>query len=331
MSDDDLKKRILDVLSGAILRETEAFNYYTGNAADQATPPGVKGLFTRLAEEERLHRHLLINEFLSFKRGWRGEEDKGSQAPSYGIPEKLPFLPLRVSEDLEAAAVCLPGRLVGGDNLFSAILRDHGGRPVGTLIVLYDAMGHSVETTETNALAARVIGERFDAATSARMEREMLSPDAIARLLNRKLHEAFDGRGVFITLFCALFDPRGKILTYTCGGQEPPFVRRADGRVETLLNAQLIVGIDPEFDYTADAVPFGPGDLLCLFTDGLIEVRNGAGDLFGRSGVRGMLERTRTASPREVVTGILGAAASHAAGELIRDEISIVVVRAKGA
>ncbi|HUV36926.1 MAG TPA: SpoIIE family protein phosphatase [Patescibacteria group bacterium] len=332
MKSEDQKKQILDILSGAILRETDAFNYYHRNADGPSAPPAVRGLFSRLAEEERVHRHLLINEFLSVKRGWREEEGEGiKHIPAFRVPDKIPFLPLRTGPDLDAAAVCLPGRLVGGDNVFSAVVRDHAGNATGTFLVLYDAMGHSFETTETNALAARIVGEHFEASSTARMQQELLAPDLVAKLLNEKLHEKFDGQGVFITLFCATFDTRSATMSYTCGGHEPPFVVRADGRVESLLNTQLIVGIDPDFDYTADAVPFGEGDILCIFTDGIVEARNEEGDFFGRSGVQAVLARSGPATPRQLIEDLLEGVRNHSAAELIQDEISIVVVRSKGA
>lgn len=331
MNNNGEQKQILDVLSGAILRETEAFNYYNRSADDPSTPPSVRGLFSRLAEEERVHRHLLINEFLSVKRGWREKEGDGTvHVPAFRIPEKLPFLPMKVSSDLEAAAVCLPGRLVGGDNVFSAVIHDHAGHATGTFLVLYDAMGHSMETTETNALAAKVIGERVESSGAAKMQQEMLGPEKIARLLNQKLHEKFDGQGVFITLFCAVFDSLNGLMSYTCGGHEPPFVVRAEGVVESLLNTQLIVGIDPDFEYVKDVIPFAKGDVLCIFTDGIVEARNEAGDFFGRSGVQRVLEKDGRGSPIEVVSSLLEGVKRHSADELIQDEISIVVVRSKG-
>lgn len=332
MNSGDQKKQILDVLSGAILRETEAFNYYHKNADDPAAPPAVRGLFSQLAEEERGHRHLLINEFLSVKRGWREEDGEGvKHSPAFRVPEKLPFLSLQTGPDLESAAVCLPGRLVGGDNVFSAVMHDHAGNAAGTFFVLYDAMGHSFETTETNALAAKVIGEHFESSSTARMQQELLAPERVARLLNTRLHEKFDGQGVFITLFCATFDTRSAMMSYTCGGHEPPFVVRADGQVESLLNTQLIIGIDPDFEYVADAVPFGKGDMLCVFTDGIVEAKNEEGDFFGRGGVQEILARSAHTPPREVIENVLDGVGKHSAAELIQDEISIVVLRSKGA
>ena len=332
MKSSDQKKQILDILSGAILRETEAFNYYHKNAVEPSAPPAVRGLFSRLAEEERGHRHLLINEFLSVKRGWQREEgEEEKHVPAFSVPDKLPFIPLRTAPDLEAAAVCLPGRLMGGDNVFSAAIHDHAGEVEGTFLILYDAMGHSLETTDTNALAAGVIGEHFESSSTARMQKELLDPGRIATLLNERLHERFNGQGVFLTLFCAHFDTRGETMSYACGGHEPPFVVHADGRIESILNTQLIVGIDPDFDYVTDSVPFAKGDLLCIFTDGIVEARDEDGEFFGRGGVQEVLSEIGDATPEETIERLLDRVRSHSAAELIHDEISIVVVRSKGA
>jgi len=51
MSEEE-KEQILKVLSGAIRRETGAFNFYSGKSEDQAMPRSVRGLLSRLAEKE---------------------------------------------------------------------------------------------------------------------------------------------------------------------------------------------------------------------------------------------------------------------------------------
>jgi sigma-B regulation protein RsbU (phosphoserine phosphatase) len=324
------KEQILKVLSGAILRETTAFNFYSKGSEDEGMPPSIRGLLSRLAEEERRHRHLLLNEYFAVERGWgldRGKEERGL---SYQLPDELPFLSLSVAPDLDAVALSLPSRLVGGDNVFSSVLADHAGSPTGTILFLYDVMGHSVATTEINALAAKIVGEYFDTSVAAKMETELFSPKRIVRLLNKSLHERYEDQGVFLTMICVYFDCDSGTMTYVCAGHEPPFLLHEAGHVGSLLHTQLIVGIDPDFPYREHKVPFADGDVLCLFSDGIVEAKNQDGTFFGREGVASVLEKHWNAAPQRIIQELLEAMTSHLAGKPIEDEVSIVVIRAKG-
>ncbi|HER43638.1 MAG TPA: hypothetical protein ENO08_04175 [Candidatus Eisenbacteria bacterium] len=330
MSEDD-KKQILKVLSGAIQRETGAFNFYSKKGEDLALPPGVRGLLTRLAEEERRHRRLLLNEYLSVKKGWHeGEKREKGRTLSFSIPEQLTLTPLEVSSGLDTAAVSLPSRLVGGDNVLSFVLRGPGGEETITALLLYDVMGHSLETTEINGLAARLVGEHGEMSGSSRVEAEQMSPKRLVGLLNRNIYEKYGGQGVFLTMICVLFDLEEGVFMYTCAGHEPPFVVLDGGKAASLLNTQLIAGIDPEYSYREHEVPFGGGDLLCIFSDGIIEAKNGKGEYFGREGVKRILEENAERSPRDIIEAVLEGVGRFLGDNQLEDEVSIVVVKSKG-
>ena len=68
----DERREILRVLSGAIIRETNAFNFYDRGSENPQLPTGARGLLVRLAEEERVHRQLLVNEYTAIEKGWSG-------------------------------------------------------------------------------------------------------------------------------------------------------------------------------------------------------------------------------------------------------------------
>ncbi len=325
------KDQILKVLSGAIQRETGAFNFYSRKSEDPTMPAGVKGLLARLAEEERKHRRLLVTEYMSVKKGWveRVDEKKG-KVLSYDLPEKLDFVPLETAGDLEIAAVSLPSRLVGGDNILSFVLHGQGGEESHTALVLYDVMGHSLGTTEVNALAARIVGEHSDVAGAGSIDDGQMSPKMIVELLNRRLYEEYEGQGVFLTMLCVLFDREAENLTFTCAGHEPPFIVLDDGKVASLLNTQLIVGIDPNYPYREHKAPFGKGNLFCVFSDGIIEVKNEEGEYFGREGVKRVLDSCKDMPPKEIIRDMLKQVDAFIGGKHIEDEVSIVIVKSKG-
>jgi serine phosphatase RsbU (regulator of sigma subunit) len=330
MSEEE-KEQILKVLSGAIRRETGAFNFYSRKSEDQDMPRSVRGLLSRLAEEERRHRRLLLGEYMSVKKGWLESDDREKgKTISFSIPDKLTFIPVDVSSNLEIAAVSLPSRLVGGDNVISFVLRGHSGDETITVLLLYDVMGHSLETTEINAMAARIIGEYGEMAGSGQMEAERMSPKRLVDLLNKNIFETYGEEGIFLTLICVMFDLENDSFIYSCAGHEPPFVVLDEGKAASLLHTQLVVGIDPDFHYREHEVPFGEGDVFCIFSDGIIEAKNGEGEFFGREGVKRILEENAERSPGEIIKAVLKGAGEFLGGEPLEDEVSMVVVKSKG-
>ena len=327
----DEKNQILRVLARAIIKETNAFNYYYKSSEDPSMTPGIRGVLERLAEEERKHRQLLMNEYLGVEGGWKdkqpGEHD---HTLSYEIPAELPFIALHHSTDLETAAVSLPSSLVGGDNILSSVVTGHNGAEAGTILLLYDAMGHGIETTGLNALAARVLGEYFERSGAGKVDEELLSPKKIIRLLNKNINERYEGQGVFLTALCIYFDSMSKTLTYTCAGHEPPFLIHDEGRVGSLLHTQLLVGIDADHPYREYKVPFEAGDIVCVFTDGIVEVENGEEEIFGRDRIANILEDSWRKGMAEIIDDLIKGVRRHSATGKMLDEVSIIAVKAKG-
>lgn len=324
-------EQVLKVLSKAIVRETAAFNYYYGQSEDESFPPEVRGLLVKLAEEERVHRRLLMNEYISVEKGWNEDwdEEKGNVL-TWDIPDEPPVVPLEVSGGLQMAAVSLPARLVGGDNIYTMVIKGQNQEERGTFFTLYDVMGHGLETTEINALANRLIGEYVESTVSAKMEWEMISPVKVVKHMNSTISAKYEGQGVFLTLLCALFDCSRGEMTYTLAGHEPPFHLKADGEVESLLKTQLIMGIDPGYPYREYSIPFCRGDRLCVFSDGIIEAKNGKGEMYGRERVASALEKSRGASPDEAIVGILAELREFCSGTPMEDELTIVIISSEG-
>ncbi len=323
-------RQVLNILSKAILRETAAFNYYYKQSEDESLPPEVSGLLTRLAEEERRHRRLLMNEYIAIEKGWNEEwsSDKGATL-AYPVPAEPPVRFIDVSPCLEVCSVALPAFLVGGDNVVTLVLKDKRNGVAGSFIALYDAMGHGLETTAINAFANKVLGEYIDSAGPSGVESDLLLPRNVVKHLNRMVNGKFGGQGVFLTMIAALFHTAAREMTYTIAGHEPPFVIRDGGSIESLLNTQLVVGIDAEHPYRQATVPFNPGDVFCVFSDGIIEARNAAGDMFGRERVSDVLKESAGNPPDRIITALLERLRDFAGDTPLNDEVTIVLVAAK--
>ena len=112
------------------------------------------------------------------------------------------------------------------------------------------------------------------------------SAAVVVKRVNRALHGDMP-RGMFISLFYGILDLDTNRFNYVRAGHEPALLLRAGGGEPELLAAGgLALGFDegPIFDATIESgeVELKPGDLLALYTDGITEAANVAGDEFGR-------------------------------------------------
>ena len=146
---------------------------------------------------------------------------------------------------------------IGGDFYDATPLPD--GRVV---VTIGDVAGHGV-------LAAAVMGQVRQTLRAYALEGH--APDALMTRLDRLVHDA---ELVMTTCLCGVFDPASGMLSYSNAGHPPPLLRRADGSVE-----QLTAGLSNPLGATAAArhsraeVQLAEGDVLLLYTDGLVEQR----------------------------------------------------------
>lgn len=87
----------------------------------------------------------------------------------------------------------------------------------------------------------------------------------------------------FATLFLALYDERTRELRYTNAGHNAPVLVRAGGAVERLTAGGTVVGAFNFVEFEEARTALGAGDLLVLFSDGITEARNHAGEEFGEA------------------------------------------------
>lgn len=88
---------------------------------------------------------------------------------------------------------------------------------------------------------------------------------------------------MFVTFLLAVIDMVDHRLTVVNAGHPGLLIRRADGRMETLSVKALALplGVEPGETFRAVQTQLGPGDLVVLFTDGVVEALDAAGRTLG--------------------------------------------------
>jgi phosphoserine phosphatase RsbU/P len=155
-----------------------------------------------------------------------------------------------------------------------------------------------------------------------------LEPEEVLPRLNEGLEEDMEA-GRFITLFYGELDKEAKMLSYASAGHPPAMLLRASGNaIEEFGKTGPALGFSTESVYTLKrGIRMEKGDLLVVYTDGLVEAMNAERAPFGVENVRRILEAHRGESA-EAVLERLGAEVTAFAGPARQDDMTLVAIRA---
>jgi len=132
----------------------------------------------------------------------------------------------------------------------------------------------------------------------------------------------------FITFFYCLHDAKRRRLVYANAGHDAPILERSDGTRVRLREGGAVLGVFRDWNYEQHEVGFGPGDRLLLFTDGVTEVRNTAGEEFGEQRLLDLIANHRGLGARELQGRIMQAVAEFSGGEF-HDDATLIVMTAR--
>jgi sigma-B regulation protein RsbU (phosphoserine phosphatase) len=145
--------------------------------------------------------------------------------------------------------------------------------------------------------------------------------------LNRFACEHSSGGRRFTTAFLAEYDPRSGTLTYINAGHNAPILQRANGTVERLDRGGLPLGIMLDNAYDAGTVVICPGDMLVIFTDGLIEALNAAGEEYGEGRLLANILANRRCDAKETIARITRVLESFVGMAPQHDDITCLIAR----
>ena len=229
----------------------------------------------------------------------------------------LPKAPLKV-DGFQVAGVCLPATHVGGDYYDYYYSQD-------TLnIVIADVSGHSV------GAALLMAGVRNTLKAESR-KTDPLAPDRgsaeILHVLNELLHDDLNGSDMFISMFYMRYHPALRQVCYSNAGHNCPLWLAADGNQCRELDAEgMVIGVRKDVFFEEKCIPLQAGDKILLYTDGITEAQNRAGEFFGVDRLSELFAAQRCESPQASIDNILAALRKFCGGQPFSDDVSLVVL-----
>ncbi|MEJ2744111.1 MAG: PP2C family protein-serine/threonine phosphatase [bacterium] len=155
-----------------------------------------------------------------------------------------------------------------------------------------------------------------------------LSIEKMLNALNESLLD-HSTSGMFVTLLYLVVDTAARTLCYGNAGHLP-LMRKAGGSggIESLdVGEGIPLGIIRGARYAAHTVVLEKGDLLLLYTDGIIEARNRKGREFGLPRLRRILSSGKAAGPEAMVKRILRSVERFSKGMPQHDDLTALAIR----
>lgn len=223
------------------------------------------------------------------------------------FPQTLP-----ACRSLEYAGICSQARHVGGDyydflslgsERLALVIGDIAGKGIAAALLMANLQAH---LRSGCAMAAD-------------------QPQKLLRSVNQFFYEN-TAPSAYATLFFAEYDENRRRLRYVNCGHLCGLVLRHDNSVERLESTGTVLGLFREWDCDLGECQLLGGDLLALYTDGVTESCNEAGEEFGEEGVLSSLNRHRRLPPEEIAQAIL-ADVQHCGSQEQHDDITLIVAK----
>ena len=252
--------------------------------------------------------HTLLHRQVIRQRRAESEIELARKVVEGLLPRAFPII-----EGFDIYGTTIPVREVGGDYL-------------DLIASISDRLGVVIADVSGKGLAAALIMVTFRAYIHATVINELAMRAVMARV-NRLIHEATNGDR-FITTFYGLIDPVNKRLLYINAGHNPPFLLSADGTIKLLHHGGLPLGVFIDSKYSESVVEFNSGDILVLYTDGVVEATNTRDEQFGILRLQHLVGEARERRAHEIVQLIISAVDEHSSDiNGPDDDLTVLVIK----
>ncbi|MGC8781634.1 MAG: PP2C family protein-serine/threonine phosphatase, partial [Anaerolineae bacterium] len=230
------------------------------------------------------------------------------------LPQRPPAL-----AGLDVYARTLPALEVGGD--FYDLIHLPGG-PYS--FVVGDVSGKGISAALIMAMTRTVLR------SAGRSPGPAAAWPTPAQIMSRATDELYDDLtevGMFVTIFFGQYDPSERRLRYANLGHSPVIYRPAGGPPRLLEADGPALGMLPVNLAEDQELPFGPGDLLLVATDGFNEARNAQGDMFGYERLLDLAQELADLPAGAIADRLYERVAAFSAGHGQDDDQTLIILK----
>lgn len=220
------------------------------------------------------------------------------------IPQSIPKI-----KEMDISATYIPCKEVSGD--FYDIISLKDGR---SIFVCADVSGKGIP--------GAMVVSNMQATLRAYLEYSTDLISVVTRLNENVIKHTTSDR--YITFFIGIFDPATKKFEYINAGHNPPLHVSKEGRVEKLKTGGIFLGFMP-FEYEKSSIRLKSGDILALFTDGLVETMDNTEEEFGDDRLEKVLLKTSKKNSAAIQKAVITAVQKHQEGQQLEDDFTLII------
>lgn len=280
--------------------------------AVEAMHRGVRDFVLKPWENTRLLdtlRTQIENGYIAREKLRRSAEQNQELEDALEIQRRLLPTELPQIEGFQVSAAWRPARAVSGD-YFDALRFDESR----LALCIADVSG--------KGMPAALLMSNLQAVVKA-FASETVSPSELCTRVNRVVSSNTPD-DKFITFFYCLLDAKRKRLTYSNAGHNPGVVVRAGGEVLRLDRGGTVLGPFARCRFEQGEIAVESGDRVLLFTDGVTEAGNEAGEEFGEDRLIAMLSENRGIGADHLQRSLMEAVTEFSGGDF-KDDATLIV------
>lgn len=263
--------------------------------------------------ENKLHikNYLLLKDVEAKKAQMERELEFASRVQDSLVPHSFE------SSIADVFVTYRPMESIGGDYAnFQRVDDEH------LIFFIGDVTGHGVPA----ALMVNRLHTEFDQLAETRKQ-----PGAIMRDLNQFIVKAFSGTSMYLTAFCGMVDFKDQKIYYSNYGHPPQYIYKLHDTAVTSLEAQTsLLGLDlgeGEQVYESQ-IDYREGDMVFLFTDGILELKNQAGEEYGAQRLQKFIQNHSAITPQEIYGQLMKDLSAFGSGSF-KDDVFIISIKCK--
>lgn len=235
------------------------------------------------------------------------------------LPQYLPDVP-----EVDMAWKFIPSSVVGGD-IFNVLVLDdtHLG------LYILDVSGHGVQSAMVTVAVSQMLNPLSYGVVRGRRPDppyyHLAHPGEVLQRLDREF--PLERFGKFFTMVYAVLNKYTGRMVYSSAGHPPPMVLRTDGTLELLECGGSVVGLGGMIPFDEGVVQLQAGDTLLLYTDGVTEHVNAAGDQYQTMQLMSCLQRWAGSDARTLVEALAADVAALAPEVHFKDDVSLLALQ----
>ncbi len=229
---------------------------------------------------------------------------------------QLGLLPTKIPEvhGINLGGLCIPAKEVGGD-YYDYLLHEDGRLD----LVIADVSGHNIG-------AALIMAETRTMIRSS--SSQFSSPKELLHELNLFFYEDLTRAELFITLFYLQYHHETRELHYASAGHSPTLLWQEKSKQCLRLDPEgLIIGVKKEFPYEQESITLESGDVLLLYTDGLIESINEHSVFFGEERLIELFKEKHHLPAQQLIDTIVEQVQLFSGHHNFQDDVSLIVMQ----